>query len=156
MDVYNGNPAANGLATQMSQALVALGYKAGAIENSSAQTQAVQPGTQVFYGKGAAANAAKIAAEFGTSPVALPSLPAGHVEILIGSTVTTVPAGLQPSSTPSAGTQAVGARLIGAKTAASGRSDGGLADAGRQHASARAGDGTTVAPNAKYGIPCVY
>ncbi len=154
VDVYNGNPAAQGLATRMSQALVALGYKAGAIANSSAQTKEVQPGTQVFYGKGAAANAAKIAAEFGTSPVALPSLPAGHVEVLIGSTVTTVPAGLQPSSAPSASTQAVGARLIGANTAA----NAGTAASPTPTASpsAPAGDGTTVAPNAKYGIPCVY
>jgi len=155
VDVYNGNPAADGLATQMSQALVALGYKAGAVENSSAQSRTVQPGTQVFYGTGASANAAKIAAEFGTSPVALPSLPAHHVEILIGSTVTTVPAGLLPSSTPSASTQTVGARLIGAKTAA-GDATPTASPTPTTGTSAPAGDGTTVAPNAKYGIPCVY
>lgn len=154
VDVYNGNPAANGLATQMSQALVALGYKAGAIKNSSAQFQAVQPGTQVFYGKGASGNAAKIAAEFGTSPVALPSLPANHVEVLIGSTVTAVPAGLLPSSTPSASTQAVGARLIGAKTTVVDATA--ASPAPTTGTSAPGGDGTTVAPNAKYGIPCVY
>ena len=155
VDVYNGNPAATGLATQMSQALVALGYKAGAIKNSSAQTQKVLPGTQVYYGKGAAANAAKIAAEFGTSPVAVSSMPAGHVEVLIGSTVTAVPAGLQPSSTPSASTQAVAARVIGAKSAAG---DGTAAASATPAAGsgAPAGEGTTVAPNAKYGIPCVY
>jgi LCP family protein required for cell wall assembly len=155
VDVYNGNPAANGLATQMSQALVALGYKAGAIANSSAQSRAVQPGTQVFYGKGTSANAAKIAAEFGTSPVAVPSLPAGHVEILIGSTVTAVPAGLQPSSTANASTQTISARLIGAKTAAG----GGTATAPPTSAAgpgAFSGEGTTVSPHAKYGIPCVY
>ena len=155
VDVYNGNPAATGLATRMSQALTALGYQAGAIKNSSAQSRKVQPGTQVFYGRGASGNAAKIAAELGTSPVALPSLPAQHVEILIGSTVTTVPAGLLMSSTPSASTQAVGAQVIGAKTAASAAAATASATPATG-SSAPAGDGTTVAPNAKYGIPCVY
>jgi LCP family protein required for cell wall assembly len=155
VDVYNGNPAAQGLAAQMSQAIVALGYKAGAIKNSSAQTRAVQPGTQVFYGKDAAANAANIAAQFGTSPVALPSLPAHHVEILIGSTVTAVPAGLLPSSTSSASTQAVAARVIGAKTAAYDAAAA-ASPTPSTSPSAPAGEGTTVAPNAKYGIPCVY
>jgi hypothetical protein len=87
--------------------------------------------------------------------VAVPSLPAGHVEILIGSTVTAVPAGLQPSSTANASTQTIGARLIGAKTAAG----GGTATAPPTSAAgpgAFSGEGTTVPPQAKYGIPCVY
>jgi LCP family protein required for cell wall assembly len=155
VDVYNGNPAANGLATQTSRALVALGYRAGAIANSSVQSQAVKPGTQVFYGKGTSGNAAKIAAEFGTSPVALPSLPAGHVEVLTGSTVTAVPPGLQPSSTPSASTQAFGARLIGITEARGGTATASPAPTAGT-AGGPAGDGSTVAPNAKYGIPCVY
>ena len=44
VDVYNGNPEAAGLAAQVSQALVALGYKAGAVENASAQSQTVAAG----------------------------------------------------------------------------------------------------------------
>jgi LCP family protein required for cell wall assembly len=147
VDVYNGNPAANGLAGSLSQALTALGYKAGVTENASQQHQAVQPGTQVLYGKGTAANAAEIATQFGATAVALKSLPAGHVEILTGSTVTTVPAGLAPSSTPSAGTQSVSAHLAGEKASQPGPTPS---------PSATAGQSTDVAKGARYGIPCVY
>src|ERR1700733_6080098 len=44
VDVYNGGTAP-GLATGVSQALIAKGYKGGAVTNASAQTQKVQPGT---------------------------------------------------------------------------------------------------------------
>ncbi len=115
VDVYNGDPAAVGLAAQVSQALVGLGYKAGKVENSSAQTQTVQPGTQIFYGAGAAANAQQIAVQFGATATALSTLPADHVEVLIGSTVTAVPAGIAPTSTATAGTQSTGAQVIGAR-----------------------------------------
>ena len=114
VDVYNGDPGAGGLAGQVSQALVGLGYKAGKVENASAQTQPVQPGTQIFYGAGAAANAQQIAVQFGATATALSSLPADHVEVLIGSTVTAVPAGIAPTSTATAGTQSTGAQVIGA------------------------------------------
>jgi LCP family protein required for cell wall assembly len=129
VDVYNGS-GVNGLAGDVSQALVALGYQAGAVANASAQPQALQPGTQVFYGGGASANAAKIAAKFGTTATALTSLPGGHVEVLLGSTVTAVPASLtSPASSPSS--------TAGVNNGATG--------------------GTlTVKANAKYGIPCVY
>ena len=60
VDVYNGGNAP-GLATGVSQALIAKGYKAGAVTNASAQSQSAVAGTQVFYGSGASANAAKIA-----------------------------------------------------------------------------------------------
>ena len=117
VDVYNGNPTANGLATQVSQALAGLGYKAGKVGNSSAQTQKVQPGSQVFYGAGAAANGQQIATQFGAAAVALSTLPADHVEVLIGSTVAAVPAGIAPTSTATAGTQSTGAQVIGARAA---------------------------------------
>jgi anionic cell wall polymer biosynthesis LytR-Cps2A-Psr (LCP) family protein len=153
VDVYNGDLDANGLAVQVSQALVALGYKAGAIENASAQSQTVQGGTQVFYGAGASAGAQQIAIQFGTTATALSTLPAGHVEVLIGSTVTEVPAGIAPS-TAAAGTQSTGAQLIGARAAA------GSSDTPAPASTAPAGSGTggtvVVAPDAKYGIPCVY
>jgi len=129
VDVYNGS-GVNGLAGDVSGALTALGYQAGTIANSSAQSQTLQPGSQVFYGDGASADAAKIAARFGTTATALTSLPAGHVEVLLGSTVTAVPASLtSPTPAPSS--------TAGADNGAT-------------------GGAVTVAANAKFGIPCVY
>jgi LCP family protein required for cell wall assembly len=95
--VYNGSGAAN-LAAYVSQDLVAMGYKAGAIENSSAQSQPVQSQTEVFYGAGSAteANAQVIANVLGVqSATSLPSLPAGHVEVLLGTQVTAQAPGLE-------------------------------------------------------------
>jgi LCP family protein required for cell wall assembly len=132
VDVYNGGDV-NGLAADVSQALTALGYKAGAIANASAQSQTLQPNTQVFYGAGASANAAKIAAKFGTTATALTSLPAGHVEVLLGSTVAAVPAGLASASAAS-----------------------GAAQSSASSPSSPGGGTITVTANAKYGIPCVY
>ncbi len=153
VDVYNGNPAAVGLAAQVSQAFVSLGYKAGKIENSSAQTEPVQPGTQVFYGAGAAGNAQQIALQFGASARALSTLPADHVEVLIGSTVITVPAGITATSSATAGPQSVGAQVIGSRTAAdptaTPTSSAGTGSSGT-------GGTVSVAANAPYGIPCVY
>jgi hypothetical protein len=68
------------------------------------------------------------------SATALSSLPAGHVEVLLGSGSTIVPSGLaaaaSPTATPSAGSTA-----------------------GNNGA---AGSAVTVTANAKFGIPCVY
>jgi anionic cell wall polymer biosynthesis LytR-Cps2A-Psr (LCP) family protein len=154
VDVYNGNPNASGLARQVSQALVTRGYKAGAVANALAQSQTVGTSTRVFYGAGASANASELATEFGTSATALQSLPAGHVEVLIGSTVTQVPAGLATSATATAGTQSVTAQVIG------GRSSAPASTAATDSAATTSGGGSngtvTVSPNAKYGIPCVY
>jgi anionic cell wall polymer biosynthesis LytR-Cps2A-Psr (LCP) family protein len=155
VDVYNGDPTANGLATQVSQALVGLGYKAGKVENSSAQTQKVRPGSQVFYGAGAAANGQQIATQFGAAAVALNTLPADHVEVLIGSTVTAVPAGIAPTSTATAGTQSTGAQVIGAR-AATGPSTTPTPSSTAGAGSSGTGGSVIVAPNAPYGIPCVY
>jgi anionic cell wall polymer biosynthesis LytR-Cps2A-Psr (LCP) family protein len=154
-DVFNGDPGAVGLAGQVSQALVGLGYKAGKIENASAQSQTVQPGTEIFYGAGAAGNAQQIAVQFGANATALSSLPADHVEVLIGSTVTAVPAGIAPTSTATAGTQSTGAQVIGSRTATdptttpTPTSTAGTGSSGT-------GGTVTVAPNAPYGVPCVY
>jgi anionic cell wall polymer biosynthesis LytR-Cps2A-Psr (LCP) family protein len=158
VDVYNGNPLAGGLAGRDSAALVALGYKAGAVKNSADQTQPVQPGNQVFYGKGAAVNATEIAAQFGTTAKPLATLPADHVEVLIGSTVTTVPPGLVPSSSPSASTQSVSARVFGSLATvlnASTPSPSATSTAGAG-AGGLGGGALTVAPNAPYGVPCVW
>ncbi len=160
VDVYNGNPAANGLAAQVSQALAALGYKAGKTGNSAAQTQTVQPATQIFYGAGAAVNAQQIAVQFGVTAKALSTLPAEHVEVLIGSTVTAVPAGITPAPAATAGTQSAapqsaGAQVIGPQAAAS-PSATPTPPSTTGADSSGTGGLVTVAPNAPYGIPCVY
>jgi LCP family protein required for cell wall assembly len=134
VDVYNGGTT-GGLATDVSQALVAKGYKAGAVTNASAQSQTTTTGTQVFYGSGASANAAKIANYFGATARALASLPSGHVEVLLGTGSTVVPASLAPpasapATSPSATTSAAN--------------------------NGAAGGAVTVTAKAKFGIPCVY
>jgi hypothetical protein len=104
VDVYNGG-STPGLATTVSRALVGLGYKQGAVTDATAQSQAVTAGTQVFYGTGASANAGRIAKYFGVHAAALLSLPARHVEVLLGTGTSTVPAGLAPAhSTAPTGT----------------------------------------------------
>jgi LCP family protein required for cell wall assembly len=139
VDVYNGSTATTApLAGQTSAALVALGYKAGAVQVASAQSQTVTAGTQVFYGAGASANAEKIAKDFGATAKALTSLRAGHVEVLLGTGATVVPASLTAGSTP--------ASTPSTHPSAS-------ASAGNNGAS---GGAVTVKANAKYGIPCVY
>ena len=133
VDVYNGG-GTPGLAAQLSQALTSAGFKAGTVGNIAAQ-----PATQVRYGTGAASSAARIAGYFsGVTAAAGSSVAAGHVEVLLGPAATSVPAGIgsatrsaSPASSPSAGPTSP-------------------ADNGQ------AGAPVTVAPNAKYGIPCVY
>jgi LCP family protein required for cell wall assembly len=138
VDVYNGSTASTApLAGQTSAALVALGYKAGAVLTASAQAQTVEAGTQVFYGAGTSANAAKIAKDFGATAKALASLPAGHVEILLGTGATVVPAGLTPAPAAASSTSTPTTTPT---------------TAGNNGA---AGNGVTVAAGAKYGIPCV-
>ncbi len=130
VDVYNGGTT-QGLATSVSKALVAKGYKAGVVTNAASQL----PGTQVFYGAGASANAAKIAKYFGATATALASLAAGHVKVVLGTGSTVVPAGLAPAPTATATPSAT------------------QTSAGNNGSS---GNAVTVTANAKYGIPCVY
>ena len=154
VNVYNGS-GASGLAGNVSQALGALGYKAGTVADATDQSQAVASGTQVFYGAGTAANAAIIAAKVGATAKPLASLPAGQVEVLLGSTVTVVPAGLAASGTATAGTQSTSAQVIG--TRSSGTSSATSATTKpKPSATAGNGDSSAVPPNARYGIPCVY
>jgi LCP family protein required for cell wall assembly len=95
VDVYNGS-GASGLAGGASQAFAALGYTAGKTDNASAQSQQLLNETQVFYGAGAEANAASIADLVGAmTPTPVSSLPAGHVEVLLGQQVIALPAGLE-------------------------------------------------------------
>jgi LCP family protein required for cell wall assembly len=139
VDVYNGS-GTSGLAGDVSQKFAALGYKAGAVENAAQQSQTLETATQVFYGTGASANAAKIATKIGTTATALTSLPAGHVEVLLGSAVTEVPAGLTSSGTTG--------------SAAASPAPSPLSTAGADNGTA--GGALTVGSNAKFGIPCVY
>ncbi len=145
VDVYNGS-GVDGLAADVSQALTGLGYKAGAVANASAQSQTLAAATQVFYGAGASANAAVIAKYFGASANGLTSLPAGHVEVLLGSTVTEVPASL------TSGNAAASTSSTGASTPASSPTP--LSTAGANDG--QTGGAVTVSANAPYGIPCVY
>jgi LCP family protein required for cell wall assembly len=140
VNVYNGGSTA-GLAGDVSQALVSAGYKAGIVGDASAQSAPVQSATQVFYGAGASANAAKIAQYFGAAAAAATSLAAGHVEVLLGTASTAVPAGL--------GSSATGSGAAPAATAAPSASATATANDGQ------AGGAVTVKPNAPYGIPCV-
>jgi LCP family protein required for cell wall assembly len=192
VDVYNGSGAPL-LAGAAAQAFSSQGYTAGKSANASAQSQSLQDDTQVFYGAGAAADAGSIADETGAmtaggdlGATALASLPAGHVEVLLGSTVTALPAGLetyggstvtaqdfstaaqqdklpaseQPpaSATASgtAGTQSVSSSLSGARAQAP--VDPATKPAAKPSASSTspAGDDQAVAPGARFGIPCVY
>jgi anionic cell wall polymer biosynthesis LytR-Cps2A-Psr (LCP) family protein len=191
VDVYNGSGAPE-LAGGAAQAFKSQGYTAGQAANASAQSQPVQDDSQVFYGAGAAAAAASIADEVGAmtaggalGATALPSLPAGHVEVLLGSTVTALPAGLETfggstvtaqdfiaaarqdnlpaSETPAAsttasgtaGTQSVSSSLSGARAQAPVAAA--TKPAAKPSASTSpAGDDQAVAPGARFGIPCVY
>ncbi|HXZ64998.1 MAG TPA: LytR C-terminal domain-containing protein, partial [Streptosporangiaceae bacterium] len=97
VNVYNGSGTA-GLAAAVSQDLVGMGYKAGAVEDSSSQSQPVQDDTEVFYGAGGPTepNAQVIANLMGVqSATPLPSLPSGQVEVLLGSEVTAQAPGLE-------------------------------------------------------------
>jgi LCP family protein required for cell wall assembly len=142
VDVYNGG-STRGLAGSVSQALVSAGYKAGAVENSSAQSEPVQSATQVFYGTGTSANAIKIAGYFGATATAATSVPAGHVEILLGTAASTVPSGIVSSSASPGATTTAGASPSATPSATSTANDG------------QAGGVITVKANAPYGIPCV-
>jgi len=140
VDVYNGG-STPGLAGGVSQALSSLGYKQGTVGNAPA-SPAVTTGTQVFYGAGASANAAKIAAAFGGGAKALASLPAQQVEVLLGTGSTVVPASLTASSSSSSsGASSSPSASAPSSSAANNGAAGGV---------------ITVAPNARFGIPCVY
>jgi len=135
VDVFNGS-GAPGLAGGVSQALISKGYKGGAVNNAAEQPHQVQPATQVFYNAAAAANAAKIAGYFGATASASTSLPAGHVEVLLGTSVTAMPAGLASSAAAGAAAPTATATSAGDNGAAAGT--------------------VTVNTTTPYGTPCVY
>lgn len=83
VDVLNGD-GAPGLATTVSQALVGAGLTAGATGNST------QPSTSVSYGSGAHADAD--ATLLAAPPASAdPSLPAGHLSVVLGRGFTPFP-----------------------------------------------------------------
>ena len=130
VDVYNGGNTP-GLAGQLSQALTSAGFKAGKVGNIPAQQS-----TQVLYGTGAQASAAKIAGYFdGVTAAASSSVAAGHVRVLLGADATAVPTGITSASSSSS-----------ASASPTSSSSGG----------GQAGGPVTVNQNSPYGIPCVY
>jgi anionic cell wall polymer biosynthesis LytR-Cps2A-Psr (LCP) family protein len=97
VDVYNGGPAPH-LAADVRADLVALGYKAGQAATPASASQTVTDTTQVFFGGGPddQANAQAIANLVGEAagPTSLSSLPAGHIEVLLGKNAGQTPPGL--------------------------------------------------------------
>jgi anionic cell wall polymer biosynthesis LytR-Cps2A-Psr (LCP) family protein len=97
VNVYNGG-STQGLAADVSQDLVAMGYKAGTVADASSQRQPVGDDTEVFYGAGSAAetSAQLIANLMGIqSATRLSSLRPGQVEVLLGSQVAAQAPGLE-------------------------------------------------------------
>jgi LCP family protein required for cell wall assembly len=138
VDVYNSVGGTPGLAGQLSQALATAGFKAGKVSNIPTQSS-----TQVLYGTGAAASAAKIAGYFnGLSAAASSSVAAGHVEVLLGTDATSVPPSLTAGSSAAASSPAT--------SPASSSSGSSTAN------DSQSGGTVTVKANAPYGIPCVY
>jgi anionic cell wall polymer biosynthesis LytR-Cps2A-Psr (LCP) family protein len=180
VDVYNGS-AAPGLAGDVSQAFAADGYSTGKDGNASAQSQQLQGDTQVFYGAGAADNADSVAAMVGAqAATSLSSLPAGHVEVLLGQQVIALPPGLEsfgattvteqdfitaaqqnhlpasemPSATATgaaSGTQSVSATEVGVRAVAQ------VHPAAPAHPASTPSAANVKRPaNVPAGVPCVY
>jgi LCP family protein required for cell wall assembly len=182
VDVYNGS-GTPGLAGDVSQAFASLGYATGQAGNASAQSQQLQSDTQVFYGAGAENNADSIADMVGAmAPTSLSSLPAGHVEVLLGQQVIAVPAGLETfgattvteqdfvaaaqqdslpaSETPpasTAATQSVSATAVGVRAAAPAHEAAAAQQAVPASPASAAPGYTGPRPSdVPAGIPCVY
>jgi LCP family protein required for cell wall assembly len=138
VDVLNGG-AASGLAAEMSQALTEAGFKAGEVGNAAPQSS-----TQVLYGTGGAASAAKVASYFnGVTATASSRVAPGHVELVLGPDAVSVPASITAGSATSA-TSSPTASPSPSATPTSSSNNG------------QAGAPVTVSPSAPYGIPCVY
>jgi hypothetical protein len=105
VDVYNGGTT-QGLAGQVSAALVKDGFTAGQIGNTSALTT-----TEVLYGVGSAASADKIASLFGVTATTSSAVAAGHVKVMLGANATLPSA--SASATPTASSPAAPASTTG-------------------------------------------
>jgi LCP family protein required for cell wall assembly len=148
VDVYNGGYT-TGLAAEVARAIPALGFKAGTVGNAPSQ----QANTEVLYGTGTAASASKVAGDLGVSAAPSSTVPTGHVQVVLGSTTTSVPPALDGAtgSGSSAGTGSSGSIASSAGSASS----GGAASSG-SGAGNPAGGAVTVNSGARFGIPCVY
>src|SRR5258708_6255671 len=135
VDAYNSSQTA-GLADTLSKALVKKGYKAGIIQEYPTPL----PLTTITYGAGAAGNAAQIAKYFGLTATASSSIAAGHVQVILGGSATALPATLGSQTTTPSATASPSASPT----------------SGTPGITTTNGKAITVAPNAKYGIPCVY
>ena len=182
VDVYNGS-GASGLAGGVSQAFAAVGYTAGKTSDASAQSQQLQGDTQVFYGAGAEGSAASIASMVGVqAATSLSSLPAGHVEVLLGQQVIALPPGLEtfgattvteqdfvtaaqqnklPASemppATAAGTQSVSATEVGVRAVAPVRPAAPARAAAPAHPASTPSAANVKRPaDVPAGIPCVY
>ena len=139
VDVLNGG-AASGLAGQMSQALTSAGFKAGHVGDAAPVSA-----TQVLYGTGGAASAARIAGYFnGVTATASTTVAAGHVELVLGPDALSVPATVTAGSATTSPTASSSSPSSPSPSATSSSDNG------------QAGAPVTVAPAAPYGIPCVY
>jgi anionic cell wall polymer biosynthesis LytR-Cps2A-Psr (LCP) family protein len=185
VDVYNGS-GAPGLAGGVSQAFAAAGYTAGTTGNTPASQQ-VQNDTQVFYGAGAETSADSIASMVGVQAASsLSSLPAGHVEVLLGKQVIALPPGLEtfgattvteqdfvtaaqqnklpasempPASKTgtTAATQSVSATEVGARAVAPVQPAALVRTAAPAHTASGPSAANVKRPaNVPAGIPCVY
>jgi LCP family protein required for cell wall assembly len=99
VDVLNGGNT-QGLATQVSTALVQAGYKAGTVSNTATRAT-----TEVLYGAGAQGSGDAVASAFNATAQPSKALPAGHVKVLLGANTTSVPSfstGTSSSSTSTA------------------------------------------------------
>jgi LCP family protein required for cell wall assembly len=130
-DVYNGGAPA-GSAGAVSSALQSKGYVPGTVTNA----EYTQSPTTVSYGAGTSANAALIAKDLGVTATASSSVPAGHVQVILGESYASLPA-----------------TLGGASAAQAPRP--GTSSATPSYTTANGGS-VTVKPQAQYGIPCVY
>jgi len=139
VDVLNGG-AASGLAGQISQALTSAGFKAGHVGDATPVSA-----TEVLYGTGGAASAARVAGYFnGVTTTASTTVAAGHVELVLGPDAISVPATITAGSATSSPTIPTTSPSSPSPSATSSSDNG------------QAGAPVTVAPAAPYGIPCVY
>ena len=116
VDVLNGGNT-QGLAGNVSSALVQAGYIAGTVGDTAARTT-----TEVLYGTGVQGSADAIATDFGVTAQSSASVTAGHVEILLGADATTVPAAI---TSPAAGSSSSPASTVtGPDTTALADADG--------------------------------
>jgi hypothetical protein len=148
VDVLNGGDT-TGLAGEVSSAVSTLGYKAGKVASASTP----EANTEVLQGTGTAANATKLARDFGIVPIPSSAVPAGHVKIVLGALTSSVPQALSSSQSSSNGS---GSPTSGSTSGGS-MSGGSTSGSGANGSGANGSGGSVqVKDSAQYGIPCVY